>query len=100
MKTIIAQVRVRKQDRNGNTYHDVSLIDVDTEKQIADVVKRYGYGDQYKTTTCELIKKTLPEIAEAVKPFETDPKTLDNWRVESEVKQAGILKIIYIVNHF
>lgn len=42
----IADVRVRKQDRYGNTYHDVRVFDAE---------KVYGYGTQYKETTMELI---------------------------------------------
>lgn len=55
MKNFIADVRVRKQDRNGNTYHDVALYDMDGEL-VASVTKQYGYGSQYIYTTCDMLK--------------------------------------------
>ena len=50
----IADVRVRKQDRYGNTYHDVRVFDREGDL-LAVAEKVYGYGTQYKETTMELI---------------------------------------------
>jgi len=52
----IANVRIRKQDRNGNTYHDVQLLDMDGN-ELAKATKEYGYGHQYKQTTADMINK-------------------------------------------
>jgi hypothetical protein len=56
MKSFIANVRVRKQDKNGNTYHDVMLLDMDGNI-IAEKTKVYGYGQQYKQTTADMINE-------------------------------------------
>lgn len=54
MKQYIASVRIRKLDRSGNTYHDVHLLDMDGIL-IDECEKVYGYGQQYKQTTANLI---------------------------------------------
>ena len=54
MKEYIANVRIRKQDRNGNTYHDVMILDMNGYI-VCECEKEYGYGQAYKQTTAELL---------------------------------------------
>jgi phage portal protein BeeE len=56
MKSFIANVRIRKQDRSGNTYHDVQLLDMDGNV-LSEKEKVYGYGQQYKQTTADMINE-------------------------------------------
>lgn len=51
---VLAYVIVYPLDRNGNTYHRVTLID-QQGNEIADSGKLYGYGNQYEVTTQRLI---------------------------------------------
>jgi uncharacterized protein (DUF2126 family) len=95
MKTYFVSVRVRKQDRNGNTYHDVKIID--SEGQIiADAIKVYGYDRQYETTTEQLLTSIAEEMG-----FEE--KQYSNSYRESATKlaiEAGEIKLIYEVNKY
>lgn len=50
----VADVRVRKQDRSGNTYHDVALYNAHGDK-VAERVKVYGYGNHYVQTLADMI---------------------------------------------
>ena len=56
-KNYVADVRVRKQDRNGNTYHDVDIINLHTGATDATAHKRYGYGRMYMQTTADLLNE-------------------------------------------
>jgi len=42
---------------NGNTYHSVSIIDVETNKTISYIPLTYGYGEQYKHNAYDELKK-------------------------------------------
>lgn len=58
MKRFAAEVRVRKQDRNGNTYHDINIYDMENDGNlIIEISKRYGYGRHYEQTTAEELNK-------------------------------------------
>lgn len=100
MITLIANVRIHKQDRSGNTYHSVQIIDIKTDSVIASEEKKYGYGEQYKVTAASLIKSALPKLAKRIAKFEDDKMTFDNWRVAKAVKDAKILKVIYIKHEY
>jgi len=92
MKTFFVSVRVRKQDRNGNTYHDVRIVDTEGEL-IAEVIKRYGYDRHYETTTEELLNPIAEEMG-----FEE--KRYENGYREYPTKlavDAGEIKLIYDV---
>ena len=54
MKTYIIIAENRKIDRDGNTYHDVILLDMDGEV-INSQVKVYGYGMHYLQTASDMI---------------------------------------------
>lgn len=57
MYKLIANVCIRKQDVNGNTYHDVTIIDPTDGCKIAYVKKVYGYGSAYHQTITALINQ-------------------------------------------
>lgn len=57
MKKYVANVRIRKTDKNGSTYHDVQLISAESGIILNEVKKVYGYGDQYYQTTVSLINE-------------------------------------------
>jgi len=80
MKSYIANVRIREQDRNGNTYHDVQLLDMNGNI-ICQINKEYGYGQQYKQTTVDMIKALRPDLND-----------LKYYNVDEGV--------VFIVNHF
>jgi hypothetical protein len=42
---------------NGNTYHSTTVIDVDTNEQVAYSGVVYGYGDSWKQTGYDELKK-------------------------------------------
>ena len=94
MKTLIANVRIRKQDRNGNTRHDVQLIDAESGDTIKRVEKVYGYGSHFKQTTEELINDHLPELAAKIAEHKAGPNKYKNW------KESGIVNLIYIEHHY
>lgn len=57
MLKFVVEVRVRKQDRNGNTYHDVTIYDAKTGECLIKAEKRYGYGRHYEQTTADLLNE-------------------------------------------
>ena len=56
MKKYIIIAENRKIDRDGNSYHDVLLLDMDGEA-ISSQVKVYGYGSHYLQTASDMINK-------------------------------------------
>lgn len=44
-------------DSNGNTYHVVRIIDADSNKEIYESPVTYGYGDQWRQTAYDELKK-------------------------------------------
>lgn len=56
MKKYIVDVMIRKQDKFGNTYHDIKLMDMDGQI-ITRREKVYGYGHQYKSTTQQILEE-------------------------------------------
>lgn len=64
MKKYIVDVRVRKQDKFGDTYHDIKLMDMDGNT-ITRREKVYGYGNQYKSTTQQVLEELKEYISYA-----------------------------------
>jgi hypothetical protein len=57
MTRFIADVRIRKQDKSGSTYHDVTLIET-VDMSIVDTAKKvYGYGSHYRQTVCDMVNR-------------------------------------------
>jgi hypothetical protein len=85
MTRFIADVRIRKQDKSGNTYHDVTIIETNYMSIVDDVKKQYGYGSQYKQTVCDLINNregstyTFNNIQNDVTFIVHDPKGNITW---------------------
>lgn len=99
MKKFIAIVRVRKQDRNGNTYHDVNIYDLN-QKLVASVTKEYGYSTQYEVTTERLLENYLGK-SRIFKGL-TDKHYQNGYR-ETRIRQAvqlNRIKIMYFVNRY
>jgi hypothetical protein len=55
----VANVRIRRQDKSGNTYHDITTTRLSDGALVMglSVEKAYGYGTHYKTTMCLLLNK-------------------------------------------
>ncbi len=103
MKTIIANVRVRKADRSANTYYDVQLIDGDSKTIYNEILGLktgvYGYGEHYKHTTGEMVKELLPKLAKRIEKKGLSLK-LDHFRNLEALLEAKILRVIFVVNNF
>lgn len=101
MFTLIANVKVRKPDRNGNTYHDVELINANNKtiynEVLGSVQGVYGYGEHYKNTASELITKVLPKLVKKAEKKGIEFK-LDHFRNLEALLEAKILKVIWVVN--
>lgn len=56
------------QKTYGNTYHSVRVFVAVNGKEVLDEVVPfvYGYGDQYRKTAWDLIRKRLPNLAEKI----------------------------------
>lgn len=66
MIKFIADVYIRRQDANGNTYHEITLIDGTTGNVINSTKSvyghaQYGYGSAYQQTITALIN-TVPSV--------------------------------------
>lgn len=59
MYKLIADVRIRKHDVNGNTYHDVTLIDATDGRVIDSRTHEYGYGSAFMQTITFMINMAV-----------------------------------------
>lgn len=92
-----AHVIVYPLDRNGNTYHRVTICD-QQGNEIADSGKTYGYGNHYEQTAKTMVLACI-EIPVRYKKLggKIDESRYDTGVVFRTMREDKFLKVNYII---